>query len=208
MASDPVPDYSAVVSATGFLRPRASRSIDTFHDHLITSRRILALLGAGLSASSGLPTYRGAGGLWRTYDATELSTPAAFEEDPALVWTFHLERRREIERARPNAAHEALARLAKSKQEFVAITMNVDDLSEKAGHPSTQLNHLHGSIFDIQCTKCDLHLTGAEANASAQSLLEHDLSLPLLQEQIPRCPNSTCMDGILRPGIVWCVFPE
>lgn len=200
--ADPAPDYSAVVSATGFLRPRASRSVRTFHDHLVTSRRILALLGAGLSASSGLPTYRGAGGLWRNYDATQLSTPAAFAADPALVWQFHLERRREVERAEPNAAHFALTELARKKKDFLALTMNVDDLSEKAGHIESQLCHLHGRLLDIKCTNCDLHLTGAEAENAIETLLDYSHALPLTAEDVPRCPNEGC-DGMLRPGVVW-----
>ncbi|KAF1835933.1 DHS-like NAD/FAD-binding domain-containing protein [Decorospora gaudefroyi] len=118
MSSNQTPDYSAVVSATGFLRPRASRSLDTFHDHLVTSNRILALLGAGLSASSGIPTYRAAGGVWNTHDVTQLATPSGFKDDPALVWTFELERREMAKTAEPNAAHVALASLAQKKPNF------------------------------------------------------------------------------------------
>jgi len=203
MESDSVPDYSAVVSATGFLRPRASRSLDTFHSHLITSRRILALLGAGLSAPSGLPTYRGAGGLWRTHDATQLSTPAAFIADPALVWEFHLERRREIQNASPNAAHLALAQFSKKNEGFITLTMNVDDLSERAGHPEERLWHLHGSMVDIKCHRCDLHLVGIEATSAIESLLQRDPTEPLTLHEVPRCTREGCIDGLLRPGIVW-----
>jgi NAD-dependent deacetylase sirtuin 5 len=180
MECNTIPDYSAVVSATGFLRPRASRSMATFHEHLMTSRRILALLGAGLSASSGLATYRGAGGVWRTHDATALATPAGFAADPALVWEFHLERLREVQNASPNAAHYALANFSRKKAEFLALTMNVDDLSEKAGHPEGTLKHLHGKIIgDIKCTECDLHLVGDEAARAIDQLLRrfHDLCL-------------------------------
>jgi NAD-dependent deacetylase sirtuin 5 len=202
MPTDPIPDYSAVVSATGFLRPRASRSLATFHDHIITSRRILALFGAGLSASSGLPTYRGAGGLWRTHDATQLSTPAAFEENPALVWEFHLERRSEVQEAKPNTAHFALADLAKTKEDFLALTMNVDELSEKAGHPVERLWHLHGKLLDLKCTRCDLHLSDDKATSAINTLLQHDSSVPLQREDIPNCPRPDCV-GLLRPGVVW-----
>ena len=203
MSAESVPDYSAVVSATGFLPPRASRSLTSFHEHIITSRRILALFGAGLSASSGLPTYRGAGGLWRTHDATQLSTPAAFDENPALVWEFHMERRKEIWDARPNAAHFALAELSKKIADFLALTMNVDDLSEKAGHPTERLWHLHGQILDLKCTKCDLHLSGQEATFAITPLIQHDSSIPLQLGDIPRCPRTDCPNGLLRPGVVW-----
>lgn len=203
MTLEPVPDYSAVVSATGFLRPRASRSLDTFHEHLITSQRILALLGAGLSAPSGIPTYRGAGGIWRTHDVTQLGTPAAFEKDPALVWTFELERRRQIRGANPNAAHIALAELSKKKDNnFLALTMNVDDLSERAGHSQGGLHHLHGSAFDIKCTKCAFQTSDTEAEDAIAPLLQCEPAVQLRREDIPSCPDVKC-DGLLRPGIVW-----
>jgi NAD-dependent deacetylase sirtuin 5 len=202
MSANSGPDYSAVVSATGFLRPRASRSIETFHDHLITSKRLLALVGAGLSAPSGIPTYRGVGGLWRAHDVTQLCTPNGFKNDPVLVWTFELERRRLIENAQPNAAHYALAKFALRNARFLTLTMNVDDLSERAGHPTLQLQHLHGSVFNVRCTKCELHLSGDGANTAIQNLLEHNTSTALRLSDIPNCPEVDC-GGLLRPGIVW-----
>ena len=125
MTSTP-PDYSSVVSATGFLRPRASRSLSSFRTHLLESPRVLALLGAGLSASSGLPTFRGVGGVWRTHDAVQLSTPQAFEADPGLVWTFYAERRKAAGAVSPNAGHRALAALARANKGFLAVSMNID----------------------------------------------------------------------------------
>lgn len=86
----------------------------------------MALLGAGLSASSGLPTFRGAGGLWRSYDATELATPEAFEANPDLVWQFYSYRRHMALKAKPNKAHYALAELARRKREFITLSQNVD----------------------------------------------------------------------------------
>jgi NAD+-dependent protein deacetylase sirtuin 5 len=100
--------------------------IQDFHHHLNSSKRILALLGAGLSASSGLPTFRGAGGLWRTHDATELATPEAFDADPGLVWQFYSYRRHMALKAKPNPAHYALAELAKKLPGFRTISQNVD----------------------------------------------------------------------------------
>jgi NAD-dependent deacetylase sirtuin 5 len=202
MTSESGTDYSSVVSATGFLRPRASRSIETFHDHLLASNRVLALIGAGLSAPSGIPTYRGAGGLWQTHDVTQLCTPAGFKDDPAFVWTFELERRRMIQDAHPNAAHHALAKLAERKINFLTLTMNVDDLSERAEHPAHQLHHLHGSIFDVKCSICERILSRDEAEHAVTRLIRHISSIPLGYDDIPNCPMADC-DGLLRPGIVW-----
>jgi hypothetical protein len=97
-----------------------------FQRHLNASTRILALVGAGLSASSGLPTFRGAGGLWRTHEATELATPGAFQRDPALVWQFYSYRRHVSLKAPPNRAHYALAELARRREGFLTLSQNVD----------------------------------------------------------------------------------
>ena len=100
--------------------------LESFQQHLNKSTRILALLGAGLSASSGLPTFRGAGGMWRTHDATSLATPGAFDRDPGLVWQFYSYRRHMALKAKPNPAHYALAELARKKSEFITLSQNVD----------------------------------------------------------------------------------
>lgn len=106
------------------MAPRTS--IEDFQDLIKSSNRILALCGAGLSASSGLPTFRGAGGLWRNHDPTDLATPEAFESDPALVWLFYAWRRHLCLQAEPNAGHRALAELATRKKDFLCLTQNVD----------------------------------------------------------------------------------
>ncbi|KAH0548275.1 hypothetical protein GP486_008022 [Trichoglossum hirsutum] len=126
--------------------------LESFTAHLQSSRRILALLGAGLSASSGLPTFRGAGGLWRSHDAISLATPEAFNADPGLVWQFYSYRRHMALLAKPNRAHYALAELAERKEGFATLTQNVDGLSQRANHPPSQLHLLHGSLFDVKCT--------------------------------------------------------
>lgn len=100
--------------------------VEAFHEVLRSSRRIMALCGAGLSASSGMPTFRGAGGLWRNYDATQLATMEAFETDPGLVWLFYGYRRHMSLKARPNPAHYALAQLARQNKDFLCLTQNVD----------------------------------------------------------------------------------
>lgn len=100
--------------------------LQSFSAYLKGCKRIVALLGAGISAASGLPTFRGAGGFWRTYDAVDLATPEAFEAHPDLVWQFYGFRRHMALKAQPNAAHYALAELARRNKEFMTLTQNVD----------------------------------------------------------------------------------
>ena len=100
----------------------------SFSACLRSSDRVLALCGAGLSAASGLPTFRGAGGIWRSHDAMKLATPEAFKENPSLVWTFYSYRRHMALQAKPNAAHYALAELARRKKGFLTLTQNVDGM--------------------------------------------------------------------------------
>ncbi|KAK2744251.1 hypothetical protein FQN57_004336 [Myotisia sp. PD_48] len=125
----------------------------SFTEHLKGSKRILALLGAGVSAASGLPTFRGVGGIWRSHKATDLATPEAFSVDPGLVWHFYNYRRHMSLVSHPNKAHYALAALARKNPEFMTITQNVDGLSERASHPESQLHRLHGSLFTVKCAQ-------------------------------------------------------
>ena len=115
--------------------------------HHLRPRRVVAFTGAGISAESGIPTFRGSGGLWRTFRAEDLATPEAFRRDPSLVWEWYEWRRGLIRDAQPNAAHRAIASLADS----VVVTQNVDGLHERAGSPS--LIELHGSIFRVRCER-------------------------------------------------------
>jgi NAD-dependent SIR2 family protein deacetylase len=117
-----------------------------------------------------------------------------------------LERLREVKEAEPNAAHQALAELAKKKKDFLALTMNVDDLSERAGHAMSQLWHLHGRLLDIKCTKCDLLLGGQEAENAIRPLFDYCHPNPFTIEDVPRCEIAGC-DGLLRPGVVWFTEP-
>ena len=111
-------------AAVSTMAPRSS--ISEFQELVGSSTRILALCGAGLSAASGLPTFRGAGGLWRNHEATSLASPDAFRDDPALVWLFYAWRRHMALKAKPNRAHYALAELARKKEDFLCLTQNVD----------------------------------------------------------------------------------
>ncbi|KAJ6128683.1 hypothetical protein N7471_009900 [Penicillium samsonianum] len=125
--------------------------LQSFTEYLKGCKRIVALLGAGISASSGLPTFRGAGGLWRAHDATSLATPEAFDETPGLVWQFYSYRRHMALQADPNKAHYALAELSRRNEDFITLSQNVDGLSQRANHPSKQLHLLHGTLFTVKC---------------------------------------------------------
>lgn len=145
-----------------------------------SARAIAVLTGAGVSAESGIPTFRSNGGYWRNRRFEDLATPAGFARDPKMVWEWYEERRRGIAAAKPNAGHEALVEIERRTPEFSLITQNVDGLHERAG--SKNVIRLHGSIWEVRCTSCGLAKTElAELN-----------TLPPL-----------CSCGMLRPGVVW-----
>lgn len=130
------PSLLAILAISSFIMAsavkQATRSVvapadlESFREHLKKCRRVVALVGAGLSAASGLPTFRGAGGLWRTHEATDLATPEAFESNPDLVWQFYSFRRHMALKAAPNKAHFALAELARKNKDFITLSQNVD----------------------------------------------------------------------------------
>jgi len=137
---------------------------------------VAVLTGAGVSAESGIPTFRDSNGLWRQFRAEQLATPEAFANDPELVWEWYDWRRELIAAAQPNAGHLALAEMERRVPHFTLITQNVDDLHERAG--SRNVIHLHGSIFVQRCLRCSRETSG------------------------PRPPKCAC-GGMLRPGVVW-----
>lgn len=159
-----------------------SGRISEVRERLARARRATVLTGAGISADSGVPTFRGTDGLWRNFRAEDLATPEAFERDPILVWEWYNWRRELIATKRPNEAHEALAALEQQIPDFWLITQNVDGLHRAAG--STKLSEIHGNIWKVRCTGC-----GAIAE-------NHEIPIKLL----PHCV--TC-GGLLRPHIVW-----
>lgn len=156
--------------------------LDAPRNLLRTSSRICILTGAGVSAESGIPTFRGPGGLWRNFRPEELATPAAFDRDPILVWEWYEWRRGIIAAAHPNAGHSALVELEAHTSGFTLITQNVDGLHQRAG--SRNVLELHGSIWTVRCVVCGAR----QAN--------HNVPLPALP---PRCECG----GLLRPGVVW-----
>ncbi|KAK4179415.1 putative NAD-dependent deacetylase [Triangularia setosa] len=199
----------------------AFTSIPLFHEKLLKSNRILAVCGAGLSAASGLPTFRGAGGLWRNHNAIDIATPEAFEANPGLVWLFYAYRRHMALQAKPNPAHYALAELARKKSGFRCLSQNVDNLHVRAHHPPAQLSLLHGSLFSLRCSNSptckwtDPYNTAdplcPALSPASESNLDPTKPLPLLDpskplaeipaSELPHCPE--CKTGLVRPGVVW-----
>jgi NAD-dependent protein deacetylase/lipoamidase len=146
------------------------------------AQNILAITGAGISAESGLPTFRGEGGWWRNYRAEDLATPAAFERHPRTVWEWYDYRRGLVAKSQPNAAHRMLTALERHGKSVFIITQNVDDLHERAG--SANPVHVHGSIWRVVCL------------AERRAFEDRRVPLPELP---PRCECG----GLLRPGVVW-----
>ncbi len=143
------------------------------------------LTGAGVSAESGLATFRGSGGLWNGYRVEEVATPEAWNANPELVWNFYSMRRRDALAAQPNAAHRALAALELTMGDrFYLCTQNVDDLHERAG--SLRVHHMHGSLFQSRCVRCNQPFVD-------QALYETAAELPMC---------AVCSKPV-RPHIVW-----
>jgi NAD-dependent deacetylase len=165
--------------------------------------RVLVLTGAGVSAESGIPTFRGKDGYWRNLDPTKLATPEAFARDPQLVWDWYRERRKRIRNARPNAAHEAIARLARATDEFLLVTQNVDDLHSRAGIPAQKMVRIHGDIFATRCSHCDFSDAGRGGSPEPPGASAVELGIAATSEKnqdVPRCPDC---HALLRPGVVW-----
>jgi len=156
--------------------------IDQARAWLAATKSVTVLTGAGISAESGVPTFRGDGGLWRNFRAEDLATPEAFAKDPRLVWEWYDWRRGLIKDTQPNPGHLALAKLAGAKPDFTLITQNVDGLHERAGNH--RVLKLHGDIWRFKCTAC-----GAEWP---------DRRVPL-----PKLPPKCQCGGMARPGVVW-----
>ncbi|MFQ5938360.1 MAG: NAD-dependent deacylase [Acidiferrobacterales bacterium] len=157
-------------------------SVDTIRGWLRESQHVTVLTGAGISAESGVPLFRGAGGLWQKHRPEDLATPQAFARNPQLVWEWYDWRRARVAEAKPNPGHYALAGLEQRVPDFTLITQNVDGLHDRAG--SRNILKLHGDIWQLRCTYC-----GEESD---------NVEVPLAE--LP--PYCSC-GSLLRPAVVW-----
>ena len=149
-------------------------------DEIKNARKIVFVTGAGISQESGIPTFRGADGLWRKYDPMKLATIDAFYDDPKLVWEWYNDRRKNILSATPNEGHKAIAKLEKFSN-IIVLTQNIDGLHQRAG--SSKVFELHGSIIRIKCTVCDYK----------EEISTNFKKFP------PKCKCG----NLLRPDVVW-----
>jgi NAD-dependent deacetylase len=155
------------------------------------AKRVVVFTGAGMSAESGVPTFRDAlTGLWARFDAKALATPEAFQADPALVWGWYEGRRAEVERVNPNAGHRAVAAIEARVAHTTVITQNVDDLHERAGSRSPI--HLHGSLFTPRCSEC-----ATPANTEPPAKAGPEEAGRIMPPACAKC------GAHVRPGVVW-----
>ncbi|XP_045447061.1 NAD-dependent protein deacylase-like [Melitaea cinxia] len=199
-----------VAKQTNFqaMAKRQSSDLTKFKESLKTAKEIVILSGAGISAESGIPTFRGAGGYWRKYQASALATPEAFRSSPSLVWEFYHYRREVAKQAQPNAGHLAIANFEKiygEEKKITVITQNVDGLHARAG--TKNLIELHGNLFKTRCIKCkevlvntDSPICEALANRGAPDANVVGSDIPI--KSLPHCKKTNC-NGLLRPHIVW-----
>jgi NAD-dependent deacetylase len=155
---------------------------DILVDRLARARRVMVLTGAGISAESGVPTFRDPGGLWQRFKPEELANVDAFLRNPVLVQSWYRHRREVLDHVEPNAGHRALARLAELTPEFTLVTQNVDNLHQSAG--SRDVIELHGNITRSYCIDCG-------TPASVEEMRSGD---------VHRCPSC---GGLIRPDVVW-----
>jgi len=154
----------------------------TVKNWLSSAASIAVLTGAGISAESGIPTFRGPGGLWKNFRAESLATPEAFARDPRLVWEWYDWRRAIISTAEPNAGHLALAAVERQAARFTLVTQNVDGLHDRAG--SVNILKVHGDIWTLRCTICERERRDLRPN-------------------LPDLPPYCACGGTERPGVVW-----
>jgi len=150
-------------------------------EQLRDAKRVTVLTGAGVSAESGIPTFRGAGGIWEKYDFQKLATPWGFREDPSLVWEWYKLRQVEMKKAFPNPAHVVIASMAKYYDAYRVLTQNIDGMHQRAG--SEDVIELHGSIWRMKC--------------------ERDGTTIDLDEPVANIPPMCQCGSIMRPDVVW-----
>ncbi len=161
---------------------------------LRTSKRVLAFCGAGVSVESGVPTFRGAGGLWEGNRVEDVATPSAFLRDPQRVWLFYARRQEQLPEVHPNPAHHILAAMERRYPGFLLVTQNVDDLHERAG--SRELVKLHGTLTETRCSGCNaVRRLPARSGGAAEPVS----SAAIAAGELPHC---ACGE-LLRPNVIW-----
>lgn len=150
-------------------------------DRIRKAKAVSVLTGAGVSAESGIPTFRGAGGIWEKYDFNKLATPQGFRDNPELAWEWYQLRQREMKKAKPNRAHSVIAEMEHFFPEFSVITQNIDGMHKRAG--SANIIELHGNIWRMRCTR--------------------DGTLIDLDDPVKEIPPLCQCGSILRPDVVW-----
>jgi len=188
---------------------RPSSDMAKFREHLEASKHLVILTGAGVSAESGVPTFRGAGGFWRQYQAQDLASPYAFSKDPSLVWEFYHYRREVMSSKSPNPAHNVISeiesRFASENRRVVVITQNIDELHRRAG--SENIIELHGNLFTTRCTTCG-DVSKNYDSPICESLRDRGAPDPeavaarIPVSKLPTCKLDNC-GGLLRPHVVW-----
>ena len=183
--------------------------MNSFREVLLNAKSVLILTGSGISAESGIPTFRGAGGFWRKYQAQHLATPEAFAANPSLVWEFYEYRRRVASEAKPNKAHQAIAafqeRAKKEGKTVTIVTQNIDELHQRAG--AKDVLELHGSLYKTCCTVCrevaiNKKIPICPALEGKGSPDPNIMVSDIPRDDLPRCGKESCK-GLLRPHIVW-----
>ena len=163
----------------------SDEKLDLLAARLRRAARVTILTGAGVSAASGVPTFRGSAGLWRQFRAEDLATPAAFARDPRLVWEWYDWRRALVASCQPNPAHDVIARWSREFDRCTVITQNVDDLHVRAG--TSHLIRVHGSLWELSCSR----------ECGASPWRDESVPLPILPPVCPSC------GGLARPAVVW-----
>lgn len=156
--------------------------IEKAHNIIATSRSITVLTGAGISAESGIPTYRDEDGLWNNFRAEDFSSAEAFKKDPTVVWDWYKERRRTMAAAEPNDGHNALAQMERNAMQFMLLTQNIDGLHQRAG--TDNIVELHGSVWKLRCTNC----LGEWQDR---------------RDELPWLPYCESCHALARPAVVW-----
>lgn len=150
-------------------------------ERIRSAESVSVLTGAGASAESGIPTFRGAGGIWEKYDFTKLATPQGFREDPVLAWEWYQLRQREMKKARPNPAHMVIAEMEGRFRKLTVLTQNIDGMHRRAGNRN--IVELHGNIWRMKCTR--------------------DGTIIQLDQPVEQIPPLCQCGSIMRPDVVW-----